>query len=107
MPIICEHENKVASDRDGNRFCRECAEANELEAFASANHYTGYIGSDERHVTTWTGKPLVTVTALWESKRARRRYFAGVDAQGNRWYGSGPRETGTYVSMHKRKQDRT
>lgn len=73
---------------DGRRVCYPCADDAQRRQVAQGNRFVGYLASDSRTVTTWTGGELA---------RVRQTKPAGADAvsvwartpDGRSWYGRG------------------
>jgi hypothetical protein len=70
-----------------------------------------YVSSDGKHITTWTGDVLMTVTSentgvkhrdprWYDSLSQRLWYYRATDANGNRWYGKGSGR-GMSIRMHR------
>lgn len=85
----------------GLTMCYTCADVRQLADMATADTITAYLSQDERHVTTWTGGTLARVLSVNDSPGNRRKYVRAVDDNGVHWRGTGPRESGTYVTLHR------
>lgn len=110
MIVSCGHEavpsgigTGYAIMEDGKKVCYTCADDRQREAMKTADVVYGYLSQDRRSVTTWTGGTLARVTEAWTSERARKTFVRATDAQGVRWYGQGPSESGTYVKLRRAK----
>jgi hypothetical protein len=99
-----------ATTDDNRLVCYDCANSHELYRMNAADNFMGYLSSDGKNITTWTGFKLATVTHSRVRSNggfaasSTRVYFNAVDAMGNRWYGSGP-GGGMYCRIHRRKND--
>jgi len=90
--------------REGYRLCFACCGEDETNMLPfRLDPYVGYLSADNRRVTGWVGNTLMHVTGVSESKAARKMYVKAVDATGAHWFGVGPRESGTYVTMRRYK----
>lgn len=106
MTLDCGHEptptegagNGIAFDSDMSTMCYECA-AGKLKADALMNnHIVAYVSSDGHRVTTWDGQELGKVLDYHDAGQYRTFYRAKL-WDGRAWYGWGPSESGTYVSL--------
>lgn len=90
--------NGVAHTSDGKTMCYKCA-ADMIKADALRdNHLMAYVSLDSKRITTWDGQTLGTISDTHEANRHRTFYRAKL-WDGRHWYGWGPAETGTYVSL--------
>jgi hypothetical protein len=90
-----------ATTPDGRRICYGCADSREAERMARGETIVAYLSTDARTVTTWTGGVLARVTSAHTSARARKTYVRAVDVDARSWHGSGPAESGTYVTLRR------
>ena len=102
-PVRHDGGTGYAIARDCHFVCYDCADIRERADMATADRFAGYLASDGRTVTTWTGGMLATVT----SERTRRVGFGGcrvyiraTDRDGRKWYGNG---TGRGMFMRLRR----
>lgn len=95
--------NGIARDSEGKTMCYTCAYKAQLKILDTDDVIVGYLSADGRKVTVWTGETLMTVTRAWDSRAARKTYVQAIDHNGTHWYGVGPLESGTYVTMRRRK----
>lgn len=91
-----------AETPDGVRVCYRCADEKQRRDMraihaSGAGRVFGYMSADTRTVTTWTGGKLATVTRATSNRR--QTFVRATDADGNRWAGVGPADTGIYVSL--------
>jgi hypothetical protein len=91
------------TDKDGKRLCYACIGRNEIESLRTENKIVAYLASDNKTVTNWPGTKLGTVTYVNVPKAARKVFVRVTDVHGGLWYGQGPAESGTYVSLRKAK----
>jgi hypothetical protein len=91
VPTPTPHTTGVAETPSGFRMCYPCSERWERSAMANANEYFGYISSDGKHLTTWTGGKLARVVTETNSRtgfhRSEIHNYRFVDDAGVRWYG--------------------
>ena len=78
----------------GKTSCYPCTDDIARAELATAKSFLGYLSSDSRTVTTWTGGHLATVTSVHSAEvgfgyKTRRYYIRAVDASGAEWYGTG------------------
>lgn len=86
----------------GRTMCYACADTWQLARMSETNLVVGYLSADRKRVTTWTGGTLAHVMHTHDSPGNHRRYVVAVDdVDGAVWRGSGPRESGTYVTLHR------
>lgn len=91
-----------AETADGRRVCYPCADdmqRAELAATPAGGRFGAYLSTDGRHVTTWTGGHLATVTRLTGNRR--QTFVRARDRDGRMWAGVGPAESGTYVTLRR------
>lgn len=85
---------------NGQTMCYDCAAASIKTGALADGRFTAYVSSDGTKITTWDGQEIGIV---------RRRTVSGykawyqVTAYGKAWYGQGPSESGTYVSLRQYK----
>lgn len=89
-----------ARTEEGKRICYACADDRQREEMRTANTVVAYVSTDGKRVITWSGGSLGTITAMWDG-RNHRRYVHVTDVHGAMWHGSGPQESGTYVTLHR------
>lgn len=91
-----EHTTGTAHTRDGREICWTCADREQVEAMRDRSKPTGgYLSSDGRTVTTWTGGYLGTVVRSTPVRLARWSWCHGKtmqairvrDVHGAMWYG--------------------
>ena len=95
----------------GRTSCYPCADAWEREQFRACETgalWFGYVSSDGRTVTTWTGATLARIVRTWETREG----FGGKtlriwarDEWGRWWGGRGPTDSGTYVRLRLLKRE--
>lgn len=94
---------------DARRICYTCADARELAALATADHYVAYLSNvsqgDDTHyrLTTWSGGTLARVTSLNRGHHNIGGFlyrFRAVDVHGGHWYGTSP-GPGMYARMRR------
>ncbi|TDC01128.1 hypothetical protein E1091_03415 [Micromonospora fluostatini] len=88
---------------DGKKRCYDCCTAFEVERMKTADVMTVYLSTDNKRVTTWPGGTLGTVTEHYVSKAARKTYVKATDVHGAHWSGQGRAESGTYITLRRRK----
>ena len=111
MKANCGHEvipggisTGYGQTREGYTLCLKCCGEDEAAMLPFApDPYVAYLASDNRTITGWPGNPLMRVTRMTESRRARKVYVQAVDPSGVAWFGTGPRESGTYVTLRRYK----
>lgn len=86
----------------GERFCYPCAGARERSRMARSSRFVAYLSTDGRRVTDWPGNELGRVTSSHDSRAARKTYVSVTAWDGSEWYGVGPLESGTYVTLRRR-----
>lgn len=92
--------NGIARDAAGNTMCYKCA-ADRLKADALADKvFVAYVSTDGKWITTWDGQRIGTVHRRTVS--GFKAYYR-VTAYGKIWYGQGPSESGTYVTLRQYK----
>lgn len=83
---------------DGREVCYDCADALQREELKDRSRpFTGYLSTDGRAVTSWSGGELMTVTGWEPCKLTRLSYAHGKsyrsirarDCHGAMWYGRG------------------
>jgi hypothetical protein len=94
------------------RICYSCADDHHRAELETETDTIGYVSSDGKQITTWTGGELMKVVSehstpfgkgRWYGPlSARLWYYRAVDANGNRWYGKGSGR-GMNIRMHKAK----
>lgn len=89
----------AVSKDTGKRYCYPCADDLQREALLTEQRWSGYLSSNERRVTTWTGGTLGTVTRC--TRNSRQTFIRMTDVHGQHWAGIGPAESGTYVSLRR------
>lgn len=92
-----------ARTQDGRTLCYDCADEAQREDMRTADTFTAYLSTMNRSVTTWSGGVLGTVTEYHVSRAARKCYVRVTDVHGAHWYGVGPSESGTYVTLRRSK----
>lgn len=83
----------------GRKVCPDCADdmhRAQLAALKPGGRFYGYLSSDGRRVTSWTGGELARVTRV--TGNARQTFIRAV-ANGVHYAGVGPAESGTYVAL--------
>lgn len=95
----------------GETSCYDCASKAEIELLRHVDRFFAYLSTDNRHVVTWPGGRVGTVTRYTEDSgrwtrfgRVHRRYVQVTDVHGNRWTGTGPVENGNYVRLRRMKE---
>ena len=91
----------VARDVTGKTLCYECATKWIKETAEETGKTVAYVSSDNTKIITWNGDVLGTIT-----RRTLSGYKAWYVARlwdGKLWYGQGPSESGTYVSLKRYK----
>lgn len=91
---ICNRDHVAATyairREDDAKICSSCAHAQELQTAESDPVWYGYLSSDLRHVTGWTGNVLATVTRTSSSWNGSKIvFFRAVTPSGRRVYGRG------------------
>lgn len=100
-----EYVTGYATTADGRRVCYACADDMQRADLLTQSRAFGYLSGDR--VTTWTGGTLMTVTrAVNRTMRTptatcRRIFVRATDVHGQKWYGSGPADSGTYVLLRR------
>lgn len=90
----------------GETKCYACADQYEIDLLRTADRFVAYLSLDSKRITTWTGGTLGTVTRATDSAPAKKTYVRVTDVHGIDWYGVGPIESGTYVSLRRVKDQR-
>lgn len=92
----------------GKKSCFDCCHKADVELMRTADRFTAYLSDDHKRITNWPGGKLGTVTEYTESRGrwsqhgiVHRCYVRVTDVHGNKWYGTGPVENGTYVSLRR------
>lgn len=88
------------------RVCYPCADTRERLDMRKERKVFAYLASDQRSITSWGGGKLARVTWVSAPRHVgfgRRIYVNAVDATGQRWHGSGPADSGTYVRLTRSK----
>lgn len=95
-----------ARTHDGRTLCYPCADAAQRAEIAAAEpgaRHGGYLASDGRTVTTWTGGRLAYVWREWvtaEGFGGRTVRVWACDAAGGWWSGRGPGR-GMYLRLYR------
>jgi hypothetical protein len=83
---------------DGREICYACADAMQRADLKDRSKpFTGYVSSDGKTITTWTGGELMRVTYKSPVRLTRLSYLHGryiyairaTDCHGAKWYGRG------------------
>ena len=96
----------VLRDPPEARICYGCADTRERLAMRKDDKIFAYLSADQARITTWTGGVLARVTWVSFPKRVgfgRRQYVNAIDATGQKWHGSGPVDSGSYVRLTRTK----
>lgn len=94
--------NGIARDIAGNTLCYECATKWIKETAEETGKTVAYVSSDGRNIITWNGDVLGTVIMAVPAS-GRRTFYRARLFDGKVWYGWGPAEVGTYVSLRRYK----
>lgn len=89
-------------DEAGKTHCYECCFTRDVARLRTATRFVAYVSSDGKHIINWPGWVLGTVTYANVSKRAKKVFVRVTDVHGRHWFGQGPAESGTYVSLRLR-----
>lgn len=82
--------------------CYACIAQDEREFWIPLTNCTiAYLSSDGTRIVGWPGHTLMSVDRAWDSKSARKTFVRATDTHGAKWYGSGPRDNGSYVTLHR------
>jgi hypothetical protein len=73
---------------DGRRVCYSCADEAQRRQVVQDHTFVGYLDSDARRVTTWTGGELAKVTRTKPTADDKVSVWA-VTPDGRYWYGRG------------------
>lgn len=90
-----EHTTGYGYDRQDRRYCYECCSALTRAEMVKSGIVDGYVDVPARQITSWPGRPLLTITRLRMQPRAfgtRWTELAHVwakDDRGAEWYGKG------------------
>lgn len=94
-------------DSAGKKHCYACCLAQDIESLRTEQHWTAYLASDGKSLTTWPGGHLARIT--WSAVRKvgfgwkpSRVYWNAIDVHGQRWHGTSP-GPGMYARMHRSK----
>ena len=94
----------------GKRICYDCADKRQQEEMRTKNDFMAYVSGDGKHITSWSGGTLGTVTSMKSRSnifmRGDKLYSIRVrDIHGQEWYGTtlGPH---MYARLHKSKKSR-
>ncbi len=91
-----EHTTGTAHTHDGREICWACADREQVEGLRDRTKPAGgYLSSDGKTVTTWTGGKLGTVTSSTTIHLAKYSWIHGKtmqairvrDIHGGMWYG--------------------
>lgn len=100
-----QHSTGYATMFYGAVACYICADIQQRADMRTHGGAFGYISSDNKHVTTWSGGTLLHITYISKPKHVgfgRRQYVKAVDTfTGHHYSGSGPVDNGNYVRMRK------
>jgi len=103
--LDCGHESDPSgfaagyARSDEGTLCYKCA-ADKIKADALMNnHLVAYVSLDDERITTWDGQTLGEILFSRVSKAARKTYYSAELWDGRLWFGTGPAESGTYVSL--------
>lgn len=70
--------------------CYACADKREAADLLTADRFTGYVSGDGRHLTTWTGGKLGTLSlGAFHPWSRDRQYVRAHDLHGQSWHGTG------------------
>lgn len=100
-----EHTTGTGHAPNGREICWDCCNAEEKASMAKAKHWMAYLSGDGKHITTWPGGILATVTDLWSvanNMAGSLLRIRAVDDTGVRWYGTSPGK-GMYCRLHRAK----
>lgn len=94
----------------GKKYCYPCSETREREAIRTAENFTGYISSDKKRFTTWTGGELAEVTEYRLGKERytptggsfRLRHVTVRTPDGAMWFGWGS-DAMDVINIHRKK----
>lgn len=84
---------------EGQTMCYDCATVKLKSDALMNNHIMAYVSSDWMTITTWDGQALGKVIKAHDSSDGRKTFYVCRLWDGRRWYGVGPAESGTYVSL--------
>lgn len=95
-----------ATDAGGYTYCYACAAESDRATLRAGHPIVAYIGAQSHaygpyRLTTWAGEYLGHV-GVTPRPAARKRYIAGY-VDGIEVYGSGPLDSGDYVTVHPSK----
>ncbi len=89
----------TAPDQASYTMCYACADEDMRQYGLTTQDETMlYLGMDGYRVTTWSGGIMGRVTRYTPSRS--RVDVQVLDVNGRRWYGTGPRDSGTYLRLH-------
>ena len=94
-PIPHTGASGYAVDRRGRKHCYPCSDEAQQTSLMTATRMTGYLSSDEKTVTTWTGGILMPVTRkvtrYGVGFGSQRVFFRAMDPRtGTKWHGTSP-----------------
>lgn len=77
--------------KDGAKICYDCADRMQREELLVEKEVFGYLSSDGKLITTWTGGELMKVTSEGSARTgfygSRVTYVRAEGPDGSRWYG--------------------
>lgn len=85
----------------GKSKCFDCCLADDIRRLRTEQRFTAYVSADGRTLVNWPGGTLGRITSHHVSRAARKTYVQVTDVHGAKWYGVGPAESGTYVSLRR------
>lgn len=87
------HENFTTGTAhlpDGREICYACADEMQRADLLTSDRFTGYVSSDGKCLTTWTGGRLGSVSIGHRHPWSRERsYIRAYDLHGQTWHGTG------------------
>lgn len=92
--------NGIARNRANQTMCFDCAAKALKEDAESTGVLTAY--STVHHITTWDGQRLGIIIYRGPAS-GHRSYYQVSLWDGKLWYGWGPAESGTYVTLRRYK----
>ncbi len=99
FPILTNGGTGYAVTSDGKKICYSCADKRQIADLKDRSKpFIGYLSSDEKSVTSWTGGKLMTVLYSVPCRLTRQSYTHDVrgyrsvrakDIHGGEWIGRG------------------
>lgn len=91
----------VAHNVDGTTSCYNCATQWIKDSAVAHGKTWAYVSSDGKRIITWNGDFLGGI--LSRNVSGYKAYYRAKLWDGTLWYGQGPSESGTYVSLRRYK----